>query len=359
VGMFLLFGMARRRRNAFILGGIALLYLVYLGLWNVLSFIPLSPGPYATLAARFVATLQPARTAEFALIVALFTLLVAQTLDIVRERGAISSEIEAARTMQQLLLTRSSEATPGFTVETAYLPAGEVGGDFFLVSPTRDGSLAAVVGDVSGKGLRAAMQVSMILGVLRREPSRDPATVLCSLNEALLSQQDTGFTTACAVELCADGRYTIANAGHISPYLTGMGRSLELIAPPAFPLGLAGDQSYDVLCGQLKPGQRLVLMSDGIVEARASHGELYGFERLLPLTLRPAAEIASTALAFGQDDDITVVTLSCQFSEAKPAQPAEARTAIQPQPQSQSQPAPKPAPPPSPIHRPTPPPPIP
>jgi len=355
VGIFLLLGMARRRRNAFILGGIGVLYLLYLSVWNVLSLVHLGAGTYASVGARFVASVQPERTADFALIVALFTLLVAQTLDIVRERGAISSEIEAARTMQQLLLARSSEPTPGFAIETAYLPAGEVGGDFFLVSPTRDGSLAAIVGDVSGKGLRAAMQVSMILGVLRREPSRDPATVLCSLNEALLSQQDTGFTTACAVELCADGRYTIANAGHISPYLTGLGRSLELVAPPAFPLGLAGDQSYEVLRGQLAPGQRLVLMSDGVVEARTSNGELYGFDRLLPLTLRPAGEIASTALAFGQEDDITVVTLSCQFGEVVSAPPAEPRVAGVPQPKRTRGRVPPP--PPIPFPRPTPPPP--
>lgn len=342
IGILLLFGVARGRRNAIILAGVGGLYVLYLGAWEIFAHVHLATGFWTDVGAKFVAALPPERMADFALIIALFILLVAQTLDMVRERGAISTEIEAARTMQRLLLTRSSEPTPGYTVETAYLPAGEVGGDFFLVSPTRDGSLAAVVGDVSGKGLSAAMQVSMILGVLRREPSRDPATVLCSMNEALLSQQDTGFTTACAVELCADGRYTIANAGHISPYLTGHGRSLELIAPPAFPLGLAGDQSYDVLRGQLQPGQRLVLMSDGIVEARARGGELYGFDRLLPLTLRPAGEIAATALAFGQEDDITVVTLSCQFIEVV-SMAAPVRQAAAPAPGVGPPPMPSPA----------------
>jgi serine phosphatase RsbU (regulator of sigma subunit) len=123
----------------------------------------------------------------------------------------------------------------------------------------------------------------------------------------LILQGDTGFTTACCVRLEAGGAFTIANAGHISPYVSGT----EVETVPGLPLGLVAGNEYDETPGQLMANGRMVLMSDGIVEARNKTGELYGFDRLAGLTLRPASEIASTAQAFGQDDDITVVTLAC------------------------------------------------
>ena len=147
----------------------------------------------------------------------------------------------------------------------------------------------------------------MILGVLRREDSHDPARILASLNEVLLTQGEMGFTTACCVRLDRTGRYAIANAGHISPYVGGR----ELEAMPSLPLGMVGDQEYDTLYGQLAPGETLVLLSDGVVEARSATGELYGFDRAATLTLRTAQEIAQTAIGFGQEDDITVLTISC------------------------------------------------
>jgi len=83
----------------------------------------------------------------------------------------------------------------------------------------------------------------------------------------------------------------------------------ELDTPPALPLGLIADQIYALVHGRLEPDERLVLMSDGVPEARGATGELYGFERLNELTLMPAREIAEAAQAFGQEDDITVLTL--------------------------------------------------
>jgi hypothetical protein len=239
--------------------------------------------------------------------VSLLLFLVLRTIRLARSRAEVAAEIEAAQTVQQVLLARSSQATPGFVVESVYLPANEVGGDFFLVSPGQDGSLLAIVGDVSGKGLIAAMRVSMILGVLRREDSRDPRAVLHQLNEALLSQSEMGFTTACCVWMDAAGRYSIANAGHIAPYVDGH----EVVTPPSLPLGLAPDQEYELVEGVLPRGLKLVLMSDGVVEAKSEKGDLLGFDRLPSLTLSPAAEIAKVAEDFGQDDDITVLTIAC------------------------------------------------
>ncbi len=233
--------------------------------------------------------------------------LCAEMVESARERAAFAAELQAASNVQQLLLQSASRATPGFQVESVYLPASEVGGDFFLVSPAADGALTAIVGDVSGKGLTAAMRVALILGALRREVSYDPAEILAGLNNALISrsQEQLGFTTACCVRISLAGDFTVANAGHIAPYLSGR----ELETPPALPLGLLPDQKYELVQGRLEPGERLVLLSDGVPEARDPQGELYGFERLSHLTLLSAKQIAQAAQTFGQEDDITVLTI--------------------------------------------------
>jgi serine phosphatase RsbU (regulator of sigma subunit) len=150
------------------------------------------------------------------------------------------------------------------------------------------------------------MRVAMILGALRRETSHDPGDILAALNNVLIAQGQLGFTTACCVRIALSGEYTLANAGHVSPYLSGR----ELSTPPALPLGLIPDQVYALVRGKLAPFERLVLLSDGVLEACAPDGELYGFERLPALTLQTAQQIADTAQRFGQADDITVLTLT-------------------------------------------------
>ncbi len=110
--------------------------------------------------------------------------------------------------------------TPGFLVESLYLPAQQVGGDFFLVLPCTEGaeetSLFAVIGDVSGKGLQAAMVVATLVGGLRMLESRTPSKVLAYLNR-MLTGHVSGFATCCAVLIHQDDRMQIANAGNPSP----------------------------------------------------------------------------------------------------------------------------------------------
>ena len=233
-------------------------------------------------------------------------LLCAEMVNAAQTQAAFASELHAASTVQQLLLQSASRSTPGFQVDSVYLPASEVGGDFFFVSSTPGGSLTAIVGDVSGKGLTAAMRVAMILGVLRRETSHDPSDILFGLNNALIAPGQLGFTTACCIRLSLSGDFALANAGHIAPYLSGQ----EIVTIPALPLGLVADQTYELVHGRLAPEERLVMLSDGVPEARSHSGELYGFERLSGLTLMTAQEIAEAAQAFGQEDDITVLTLA-------------------------------------------------
>jgi serine phosphatase RsbU (regulator of sigma subunit) len=244
------------------------------------------------------------------------TLLAAEMVSNARERAAIAAELHAASTVQQLLLQSASRPTPGFIVDSVYLPASEVGGDFFYVAPAPDGSITAIAGDVSGKGITAAMRVAMILGALRRETSHHPAQILHALNETLVAlnspthaqppSAQISFTTAVCLHIDLNGHFTLANAGHVNPYQSGR----EIETPPALPLGLIPNQNFELISGHLPPGQTLVLLSDGVPEARSTSGELYGFDRLTHLTLQSAKQIATTAQQFGQEDDITVLSLS-------------------------------------------------
>ncbi len=232
-------------------------------------------------------------------------MLCAEMVDSAAARAAYAAELKAASSVQQMLLQGASRPTPGFQVDSIYLPASEVGGDFFFVQPGPDGSLLAIIGDVSGKGLTAAMRVSMILGVLRRETSDDPTEILFNLNNALVAQGQLGFTTACSIRISSVGDFVFANGGHIAPYLSGA----ELTCHSALPLGIVPDQIYQPVKGVLGPQDRIVLLSDGVPEARSHSGELFGFDRLPDLTRLSAQEIAGAAQKFGQEDDITVLAL--------------------------------------------------
>jgi sigma-B regulation protein RsbU (phosphoserine phosphatase) len=196
---------------------------------------------------------------------------------------------------------------PGFLIESVYQPAQQVGGDFFQILPTREDGLLMVVGDVAGKGLPAAMMVSLLVGAIRTaaEESCRPETLLRTLNERLVGRSGGGFSTALAVHIAADGNGTIANAGHLSPYLDGR----EMVLPGALPLGIAGGASYETTRFHFTTGSRLTFYSDGVIEAQNAKGELFGFERGGEISTRPAGEIAEIARRFGQSDDITVIAI--------------------------------------------------
>jgi hypothetical protein len=231
-------------------------------------------------------------------------LLLRRFLHTQREREQWKLEIEQARQVQSLLVPNTAPAMPGFAIESVYYPAQQVGGDFFHLRPGEDGSLLVVAGDISGKGLKAAMTVSVVVGALRDYPERQPAEILAHLNRVLHGQMK-GFATCCACLIAANGMMTISNAGHIPPYCNG-----ETIGVPGdTPLGILSDGKYEEHLVQLQAGDRLTFVSDGIVEAMNEKRELFGFERTQQISSRPAAEIASVAQTFGQQDDITVLSV--------------------------------------------------
>ena len=240
--------------------------------------------------------------------VALAIVMLLRASSISRRQAILESELAAAQQVQQVLLPEQMDDIPGFDVESVYQPAQQVGGDFFQVLPADHGGLLIVVGDVAGKGLPAAMLVSVLVGAIRgvAEYTVDPAELLSNLNDRLIGRSSGGFSTALAAHITADGWVTIANAGHLSPYLDGV----EMELPGALPLGVLSGGHYETKQLYLAHGSRLTFYSDGVVEAQNPQGELFGFERAKAISMEPAAAIVEAARQFGQEDDITVVSIS-------------------------------------------------
>lgn len=237
-------------------------------------------------------------------------------LRVQRDQEHATNELAAARGVQELLIPQEKLATPGFEVESVYSPASEVGGDFFHVQGMGREGILVVIGDVAGHGLKAAMNVSLLMGALRRGVERHPARILESLNR-VLSGTDS-FTTCQALWFGVNGEVVIANAGHLPPYLN----SQEIALPGSLPLGVLGEITYEESRFFLHPGDRILLLSDGVVEARHPNGELFGFDRVRQFSQKPAVFLADAAKSFGQQDDITVLTVRREVEAAKPNAPA-------------------------------------
>ena len=226
------------------------------------------------------------------------------------EKQRLSREIAAAAEVQSLMLPGSAQGGTETTIDAVYQPASEVGGDFYQVLDRLDGSRVALVGDVSGKGLKAAMLVSVAIGALRREKSSSPSAILAGLNEALFGQG--GFVTCCCIRYMPGGELTMASAGHPAPYCEG--RELDVVA--GLPLGVLAEAEWQETRMMLPPGLQITLVSDGVVEAENGQRELFGFERTREISGKSAQEIADAAKAWGQNDDITVVTVQRKESIA-------------------------------------------
>jgi hypothetical protein len=226
------------------------------------------------------------------------------------EKTRLESEMAAAREVQRVMVPQELPAVPGYSIDSVYQPAAEVGGDFFQLIPLPSGNALAVIGDVSGKGLSAAMIVSMIVGMLGAVAgfTEEPAEILAELNRRLHGRMHGGFATCLAVRLGAGGNLALATAGHPSPYLNGR----EVPLAGSLPLGMSEPQSFAQTTLDLRVSDRVVLLTDGIPEARDEDGVLFGFPRIESL-LRDGASakaLADAAQQHGQNDDITVIAIS-------------------------------------------------
>ncbi len=235
-------------------------------------------------------------------------------------------EIQQARHIQQVLIPHRLPKVKGLEIESEYRPAREVGGDFFQILPGEEpGTALIAVGDVTGKGLQAGMLVALIVGAIRTavQHSEDPSDVLAAVNEELCEREHAS-ATCLILRIDPDASVTLANAGHLPPYLN----SKEIEMEGALPLGIIAGGDFSVTSFQLREGDSLVLMSDGVIEAQDSQGTLFGFERVHEMLRHEmtARDIAVAAQKFGQEDDILV--LRVQRESAHVASQTEPQFAV-------------------------------
>jgi serine phosphatase RsbU (regulator of sigma subunit) len=196
-----------------------------------------------------------------------------------------------------------------------------VGGDFYDFFELESGEVAVVIGDVTDKGVPAAMVMAAARSVLRASGTRivSPGDVLRRVNDLLVPDIPERMFVTClyAVVDPATGRIRFANAGHNLPLARTADGSVELRAT-GMPLGLLPGMEYEEVEAVLAPGETLLLYSDGITEAHDPEREMFGTERLAERVAGGGAELIDGVLtslrrftgeAWEQEDDITIVTL--------------------------------------------------
>jgi serine phosphatase RsbU (regulator of sigma subunit) len=239
-------------------------------------------------------------------------------------RERIEQELHVARRIQQASLPEAVPALEGWEIYPSYLPAREVGGDFFDFLELEDGRLGLVVGDATGKGVPAALVMSTTCGMIRavtQASDYSPGEVLQRVNEALATRIPANMFVTCFYGVLdpGTGSFSYANAGHDLPYVRRGGYAQELMAR-GMPLGLMPGMSYEEKEIVLGEGDRALFYSDGLVEAHNPEGAMFGFPRLQSLVAEHAQgeplvdflmeELHSfTGKRWEQEDDITLVTL--------------------------------------------------
>ena len=253
--------------------------------------------------------------------------LVRQQQQEAQERERIEQELRVARLIQQTLLPKTLPELPGYDVAAYYQPAREVGGDFYDFVDLEDGRMGLVIGDVTDKGVPAALVMATTRTMLRAAAQRlfSPGEVLQRVNDVLVADIPPNMFVTClyAVLDPGSGRIVYANAGHDLPYRRRAGRSegAEELRATGMPLGLMPGMGYEEKEIELGKGESVLFYSDGLVEAHDERREMFGFPRLQGLVGTHRSGGSSligfllseltrfTGEDWEQEDDITLVTL--------------------------------------------------
>jgi len=257
------------------------------------------------------------------------------------ERQRIEQELRVARLIQQFLLPKSVPAVDGWEVTAHYQPARAVGGDFYDFIPFPDGRIAFVIGDVTDKGVPAALVMATTRTLLRSAAERlvSPGAVLEQTNNQLVENIPPKMFVTCLYALLdpATGHLVYANAGHDVPYRRTRAGVVELRAR-GMPLGLLPNMHYEQHEVTLEPGDCVLLYSDGLVEAHSPTREMFGFPRLQAMMGEPADGNlvpfllgrlhAFTGPQWEQEDDVTIVLLGSRPDGRGPGGPGETREVL-------------------------------
>ena len=241
----------------------------------------------------------------------------------VRERSRIEQELRVATLIQQQFLPRELPKLDGWQLEAFYRPAREVGGDFYDFIELPEGRIGIVVGDVTDKGVPAALIMAKTHSILRGDAPRlvSPGDVLARANQLLVAEMPANMFVTCmfAVLEPETGVLRFANAGHPVPYVRGTDGEVRELWARGMPLGLLPGMEYEEAETVLAPGERVLLHSDGIAEAHDAGRTMFGFDRLSRITaqdLEPRALIDAVLTTLDeftsageQEDDITLVAL--------------------------------------------------
>jgi hypothetical protein len=227
-----------------------------------------------------------------------------------RERQKV--ELETARRIQSSILPDLPPEVNGVRISHAYLPATEVGGDFYDVLALEDGRLAVAVGDVAGHGVSSGLVMSMAKSALAVQVTFRPEVeeVFTTLNRMIFqSARKRLLTTLCYALIDPQAREILyASAGHLFPYRITTGGSVHALESVSYPLGVRDEIEVAVRSARLDSGDQLFMFSDGVVEAHGEHSDdLFGFERLED-SLRAHASSGVVGSRDGVLDDISRFT---------------------------------------------------
>ena len=252
-----------------------------------------------------------------------------------RERQRMEQELQVAQLIQRNFLPHRMPEIAGWRLNAYYQPARAVGGDFYDCFALPDGRLAVVIGDVTDKGVPAALVMAAARTLLRASAQRlvDPGAVLERVNDLLCPDMPERMFVTClygALEP-ASGRFRFANAGHDLPYLRTADGAVEMRAT-GMPLGLMPGMTYEEAEVTIQPGQLALLHSDGIAEAHDRTHAMFGFPRLCGVVARTRADAPIvdqllhalaefTGPGWDQEDDITIVTIEREREVSGPIVP--------------------------------------
>jgi sigma-B regulation protein RsbU (phosphoserine phosphatase) len=243
---------------------------------------------------------------------------------VLRQERQLERDIAMAREVQLRLLPPTAPSHPNAEMAVRFLPARTIGGDLYDFVEYGPNRTAIVLGDVSGKAAPAALFAALVSGIMRSAAALQPgpAEMLTTLNDALQERKlDSQYVTL-LFALWNDENRTlqVANSGAIQPIFCRRGNS-STVEAEGFPLGMFPDVSYDELELVAEPGDAIVFVSDGILDAENAQGEMYGDERLSSLLCAhrdfAAADIADAILAdvsrfqgaYERFDDETIIVL--------------------------------------------------
>ncbi len=266
--------------------------------------------------------------------------LVREREEAARLRERDEQEMRIAHQIQLALLPKVLPQIRHWSLSPSYIPARAVRGDFYDYIDLPDHKLGIFIGDVSSKGVPAALLMattrSILRGIARRHTS--PSSVLERANEALVQEMPHGMFVTCfyAVIDWSTGEFTFANAGHLMPFHQrdrdhdhdhDRGQNVIELKARGMPLGLMPNMVYEQVTTYIKPLDNIVFYSDGLIEAHNAAGEMFGWQRALATVANaPGKTDLNQRLLdalhdfvgpdWEQEDDITLLTLACELGRA-------------------------------------------